>query len=178
MTTLSNKYLHFLIVLLFPTFLFAQTNVLPVDEETGLITYKEVVEEVGNKDSFFNSAISWINSYYKNPVDVTKTRNPQTGLIKGIHRFKIKDADKDGNVIDAGTVQYRFTLEFKEGRYRYILTEFVLRQGSKIPVEKWLNKADSQSKRYLKQVDDFAQSWISSMKKGMMPEVEKSDDEW
>ena len=165
-------------ILLFPAYLLAQGNSMPVDEETGLITYQEVVEGEGDKESFFNSAIGWINTYYANPVNVTKTRDPETGLIKGLHRFKLKDTDADGLQMDAGTVQYVFTLEFKEGRYRYTLTEFVLRQASKIPVEKWLNKSDPQSKSYLKQIDDFAKSWISSLKQGMLPEVEKKDDEW
>jgi len=150
----------------------------PVDEESGLIAYKEVVQEEGNKKEFFNRAIGWINDYYKNPVDVTKVRDPESGIIKGLHRFKIKDTDEEGLQTDAGVVQYRFLLEFKEGRYRYTLTEFVLRQASKIPTEKWLDKNDPQSKSYLKQLDDFAQNWIENLKEGMQPEVEKKDDEW
>jgi len=160
--------------------LFSQNteSAYPVDEETGLITYKEVVEEIGDKEEFFNRAIGWINEFYKNPVDVTKVRDPKSGIIKGIHRFKIKDTDEDGVQIDAGVVQYRFLLEFKEGRYRYTLTEFVLRQASKIPTEKWLNNSDPKPVSYLKQLDKFAQSWIESLKKGMLPKVEKNDDDW
>lgn len=156
----------------------AQEAVIPVDDETGLITYQEVVTEEGDKEVFFNRAISWINEYYSNPVDVTKTRNPETGIIKGLHRIRLKKTDADGVQMDAGTVQYRFSLEFKEGRYRYTLNEFVLRQASKIPAEKWLNKTDPQSKSYLQQIDDFAQSWVSGLKAGMKPEVQKSDDDW
>ena len=156
----------------------AQEAVIPVDDETGMITYQDVVTEEGDKESFFNRAVSWINEYYSNPVDVTKTRNPETGLIKGLHRIRLKTTNDEGVQIDAGTVQYRFSLEFKEGRYRYTLNEFVLRQASKIPAEKWLNKTDPQSKSYLQQIDDFAQSWISSLQAGMKPEVQKSDDDW
>jgi hypothetical protein len=123
-----------------------------------------------------------VNEFYTNPVDVTKTRDPQTGLIKGIHRFKIKNTDEEGNETDAGVIQYNFTLELKEGRYRYTLTEFVLRQASKIPVEKWLDKKDTQYNptwnSYLKQVEEFAESWIASLKEGMSPKIEKSDDDW
>ena len=175
------KYLSviFLSVLLVTSFVsVSQQSKFPVDEETGLITYKEVVNEEGTKQDFFNRAVGWINSFYKNPVDVTKVRDPESGIIKGLHRFKIKNTDKDGNQLDAGVVQYRFVLEFKDGRYRYTLTEFVLRQASKIPVEKWLNKNDPQSKSYLKQIDKFAQNWIASLKQGMQPKVEKKDDEW
>lgn len=155
---------------------------LPIDEETGLITYREVVQEEGTKEKFFNRAISWINKFYKNPVDVTKTRDPESGVIKGLHRFKIKNTLEDGTKTDAGIVQYRFTLELKEGRYRYTLYEFVLRQGSKIPVEKWLDKKDPQYnpawRDYLKQVDDFAEAWIESLKEGMKPEEAKKEDDW
>lgn len=154
----------------------------PVDEATGQITYLEVVEEEGNKEEFFNRAIGWINEFYANPVDVTKTRDPKTGIIKGLHRFKIKNTDKDGNSIEAGKIQYRFTLEFKEGRYRYTLTEFILRGASKFPVERWLDKNDPQynqnSQTNLDQIYQFAQDWIESLKDGMKPKVEKKDDEW
>ena len=155
---------------------------LPIDEETGLITYREVVKVEGTKETFFNRAIGWINKFYKNPVDVTKTRDAESGVIKGLHRFKIKNTDEDGIKSDAGVVQYRFTLELKEGRYRYTLYEFVLRQTSKVPVEKWLDKNDPQYnpawRDYLKQVDDFAETWIESLKEGMKPEEVKKEDEW
>ena len=161
--------------------LMAQRPNFPIDEETGMITYKEVVEEEGTKQEFFNRAIGWINEYYKNPVNVTKTRDPESGLIKGLHRIKIKNTDEEGNVTDAGVVQYRFTLGLKDGRYRYILKEFSLKQGSKIPVEKWLNKDDQQYNsnwdQYLTQINDFAESWIASLKKGMQPKAKKKDDD-
>jgi len=155
---------------------------LPIDEVTKLITYQEVVQEVGDKDSFFNSAIGWINEYYPNPVDVTKTRDPQTGKIEGLHRFKIKNTDAEGLVTDAGVIQYEFTLEFKEGRYRYILTNFAFKQASRIPVERWMDKKDPQYNAnwdsYLEQVKEFAKEWIKSLKAGMKPKPAAKDDEW
>jgi hypothetical protein len=162
----------------------AQTMIsgLPVDDATKLITYQEVVQEEGDKESFFNRAIGWINEYYPNPVDVTKIRDPQTGKIEGLHRFKIKNIDAEGNQTDAGVIQYEFTLDFKEGRYRYIMTNFVFRQASRIPVEKWLDKKDPQYNpswdSYLSQIDDFSKSWIVSLKVGMKPKPKVKDDEW
>jgi hypothetical protein len=160
----------------------AQSSKLPVDEETGKITYKDVVKVEGSKEDLFNRSISWINSFYKNPLDVTRERNFANGVVKGLHRIKIKNTGKDGTKTDAGTVQYEFTLQFKDGRYRYILTDFVLKRSSKIPVEKWLNKKDPQYnpnwQSYLKQIDDFAQKWIESLKKGMQPPVEKVEEDW
>lgn len=151
---------------------------VPVDDATGQITYQEVVEEPGNPQELFNRAIEWINSFYSNPVDVTKERDPESGEIKGLHRFKVKNTLDDGTEVDAGTVQYEFTIEFKEGRYRYTLHDFVLRQNSAIPVENWLDEHDPQSKSYLRQVDDFAKDWIKSLKEGMKPKPKKKDDNW
>ncbi|MEZ5082611.1 MAG: DUF4468 domain-containing protein [Bacteroidales bacterium] len=176
---LTTKFSIITSILFFSSMIsFSQESGYPVDEESGLITYQEVVEAEGDRESFFNRAIGWINDYYSNPVDVTKTRDPESGLIKGLHRFKIKNTDEEGNQTDAGVVQYEFILEFKEGRYRYTLSDFVLRQASKVPAEKWLNNDDPNSKSYVKQLDDFARSWISSLKEGMLPEVEKKDDDW
>lgn len=173
------QLLSFLLFLFFtPLYISAQEITVPVDDETSLITYQEVVTEEGDREAFFNRSISWINKYYANPVDVTKTRDPESGVIKGLHRFRIKNTLEDGTQTDAGTVQYRFTLEFKEGRYRYTLTEFELRQASKVPCEKWLGNNDPLSKSYLKQLDEFAQSWIADLKEGMLPEPEKKEDEW
>ncbi len=183
---LTSVY-HFIVVGLMVSILnsttHGQTNgSLPIDDATKLITYQEVVQEVGDKDSFFNSAIGWINEYYPNPVDVTKTRDPQTGKIEGLHRFKIKNTDAEGLVTDAGVIQYEFSLEFKEGRYRYIMTNFVFRQASRIPVEKWMDKKDPQYNAnwdsYLTQVDEFAKGWIESLKAGMKPKPAAKDDQW
>jgi hypothetical protein len=178
------KYFITSILLIFLTgFLSAQqSEKFPIDEATGQITYQEVVEEEGDKEEFFNRAIGWINEFYANPVDVTKTRDPKSGIIKGLHRFNIKNTDEDGNTVDAGKIQYQFTLEFKEGRYRYTLYDFILRGASRFPVERWLDKEDPQydqhSQSNLDQIYDFAQDWIKSLKEGMKPEVEKTDDDW
>ncbi len=160
----------------------ANSTRFPIDEETGSITYQEVVNEAGTKDEFFNRAIGWINVYYPNPVDVTKTRDPETGIIKGLHRFKIQSTDIEGNQVDAGIVQYEFALEFKEGRYRYTLTDFVLKDQSRIPVEKWLDKKDPSYspdwEGFLDQLYDFSHEWIKSLKEGMKPKGKIKDDEW
>lgn len=155
---------------------------VPVDPETGQIIYRDVVTETGTQEEFFNRAIGWINQFYPNPVDVTKTRDLQTGIIKGLHRFKITDTDAEGNKTDAGIVQYEFSLEFKEGRYRYTLTDFVLKDQSRIPVEKWLNKKDPQYipvwDSYLNQLSDFSVEWIKSLKEGLKPKGKLKEDEW
>ncbi|MCD4745439.1 MAG: DUF4468 domain-containing protein [Bacteroidales bacterium] len=160
----------------------ASTTSLPIDEDTKLITYQEVVQETGTKDELFNRAVMWINFFYKNPVDVTKVRDPESGIIKGLHRFKIYKTDKKGNKTDAGVIMYSINLQFKEGRYRYTITDFILKQSSRFPIERWLNKDhrayNSNWDDYLNQVNIFTNSLIKSLKKGMKPENKKTDDDW
>ncbi len=55
---MKNNITLGLLLSIFSISLFAQnSNALPIDEETGLITYQEVVEEEGTKKEYFNRAI-------------------------------------------------------------------------------------------------------------------------
>jgi hypothetical protein len=79
--------------------------VIPVDQDTKLITYKEVVTVTGNPGELFNRAIGWINKQYKNPADATKVRNPATDLIEIVHRIELMK-DDNGVTRPAGIVDY------------------------------------------------------------------------
>ena len=48
---------------------------VPVDEDTKLITYQEVVEMDGTPDTLYNRATKWVNGHYKNPQSVLITRD-------------------------------------------------------------------------------------------------------
>jgi hypothetical protein len=160
----------------------AQTTQLPVDPDTKLITYKEIVNLQGTKNELFNRAIAWINKEYKNPVEVTKVRSPESGLIEISHRIEISSKTTDEIKQAAGFVDYSFKLEMKDGRYRYIVSNFVHRQASRFPAEKWLDTKDPsynpQSAQYLSQIDDFTKKLIASLKQGMLPQVQPKKDEW
>jgi len=153
----------------------------PVDPDTKLITYKEVVQEPGNTGELFNRAIEWLNTQYKNPADATKVRNPATGLIEIIHRIEITREEK-GMTRPAGVVDYSMKLEMKEGRYRYTITNFNYKNVSRKPIEFWMDKKDPaynpEYENYLKQVNDFTLKLIDSLKKGMLPPAPKKTDEW
>lgn len=159
----------------------ASAQVVPVDEDTKKITYKEVVQQEGEASKLYNQGISWINSYYPNPTDVTRIRDVENGKIEIKHRFKIFDTDKKGVKTEAGVINYTMTLEFKEGRYRYTITDFGLAALSKFPLEKWLDKNDPSYKPecegYLEQVNTQVNELIKNMKTGMVPKVIKPD-EW
>lgn len=154
---------------------------LPIDPDLKLITYKEVVNQTGTKVQLFNRAAEWLPKQYANPVDVTKVRNPETGLIEIRHRFDVsyeeKGVPRTGNSID-----YTMRLEFKDGRYRYTITNFLIHDVSRAPVEKWLNKSDKGYSpawdSYLSQLDAAVKKLVESLKQGMMPPPEKKEDIW
>jgi len=154
---------------------------LPVDEETKLITYREVVLQEGSKLELFNRAIEWINKEYKNPADVTKVRNPETGLIELIHRIDLS-YDEKGVSRSGGIVDYTLKLELKDERYRYTFTNFNLKQASRVPIERWMDKSDKAYTPswdlYLSQVDKHTKAVAESLKKGMQPPVAKKADDW
>jgi hypothetical protein len=155
---------------------------LPVDEITGLITYQDVVQTTGNRLELFNRAIGWVNSFYVNPIDATRVRNPESGIIEIVHRFKITNELEDGVKADAGIILYSLKLELRDDRYRYTMSDFVLRQASKFPVERWLDKSDRAYNpnwdSYLGQVDGFALSLVENLVDAMKFVEETGDDEW
>jgi hypothetical protein len=154
---------------------------IPVDDISKLITYKEVVNEKGSRDELYVRGIEWVSGFFKNPSEVTRTRDRDNGIIKGVHRFKLYYTDKDGFKRETNFCEYDFTIEFKEGRYRYTLTDFCLKEASRQHIERWLNKKDPaynpQWDDYLLQVDTFVKEWSASLKKGMRPPIKK-DDNW
>jgi len=140
-----------------------------------------VVSEQGNPGYLYDKAIEWFRSYYPNPTAVYTVQDRVNGKVEGIGRMKIYYFDSDGNRIDGGQVMYTIKLEFKDNRYRYTLTDFLLKSASRYPLEKWLNKSDPaynpQWDAYLYQIDTTMQRLVTTMKAGMKPTVKKTD-EW
>ncbi len=155
---------------------------IPIDEETKLVKFQEVVDDKGDKYELFKRSIYWLNDTYKDPVRVTSVRDKETGKIVGRHRFRIYYWDNDNIKHVAGMINYTFTLEMKDDRYRYIIDEIVLKSATNIPVEKWLDKDDPaydpRWEGYLVQIRDFVRSWSENLKERMKPEPEKVEDDW
>jgi hypothetical protein len=156
---------------------------MPLDEVTGLITYKEVINEEGSKDSLFNRCSSWLHTFYANPWEATKVRDQSTGIIKIQHQFRVYDYDDLGNKQDVGMILYNAKIEFKENRYRVVVDNFILKQVSRYPVEKWLDISapdyNVKWKSYLEQIDSFVRDeLIKSLKEKMKPGQEIKDEEW
>jgi hypothetical protein len=180
---MKNKFISLLVVAVVLGFsnTRGQSVQMPIDEDSKLITYKEVVQQTGTRQELFNRAIEWINKTYKNPADVTKVRNPESGIIELIHRIELT-YDEKGVTRSGGIVDYNLKIELKEGRYRYTFTNFNLKQASRVPIEKWMDKTDKNytpaCDNYLAQVDEATRKLIETLKKGMEPPAAKKEDIW
>jgi len=154
---------------------------VPIDPVTKMITYEEVVKETGTKDELYDRCVKWFNSFYKNITNVTKVQNKLEGRIEGAHRFKIYDFDNKGGKTDAGLVNYSIKIAFKDGKYKYTITDISWKQTSHFPAERWLDKkAPSYSAKYesyLQQTDNEIKKIIDSLKNGMKPKQEKNNNE-
>lgn len=175
----------FMLGFVFPFIGFSQNSVatptLPVDEETKLITYKEVVKDTGSVDDLYVRALAWINKTYPNPTDVTHVRDRANGKLEGIARFKISKVLPDGQKVDNGVISYSFIIECKEGRYRFTFSKFNLKNVSYYPIERWLDKkstyVDANTDSNLKQIDEKMKELIASLKSSMKFKAKK-DDTW
>jgi hypothetical protein len=154
---------------------------MPVDSETKKISYKEVVTVTGTPAELFNRAIEWTNKQYKNPVDATKVRDQASGVIEIIHRIELKRKEQ-GATLTAGIVDYSMKLEMKEGRFRYTINNFNVKDISRQPLERYMDKQDKSYipawDDYLKQVDEYTRQMIESLKHGMQAPAEKKADTW
>lgn len=154
---------------------------VPLDETSGKIVYRDVVQENGNPDSLYLRAINWINQTYTNPSDVTRVRDRDNNLIRGTARMALTRQDETGTRVNAGLIEYTFTIECRQDRYRYSFFDFLYKQTSRFPVEKWLDTShpswNPQMDDYLLQLNDQMNKLIDSLAEGMK-EKKKVVDEW
>jgi hypothetical protein len=158
-----------------------QSAPVPLDPDSHMITYREVVQQEGLKDILYDRCAEWVRSYYLSPTSVTKIQDKVNGKIEGTGRFKIYYFLNDDTRMDAGVVLYDIKLELRDNKYRYTLNNFQLKAASHFPLEKFLNKSDPAYNpkwdSYLFQVDTTMRSLIVKLKAGMQPRVIKKD-EW
>jgi len=166
----------------FSTYITAQTKTIPFDPDAKKIKFQEVMNENGTQSELFKRCVYWLNSYYKDPVRVTIVRDEPTGKIMGKHNIRLKNIDKDSVVSNGPTVFYEFTIEVRDDRYRYTITELLLKSASRFEIERWLDKNDplydTQYSAYLDQIAVFVEEWAAVLKNKMKPEPTKKADTW
>ena len=179
-----NK-IFFLGTLLFCSILSYAQNSLPVDDETKLITYKKVTDVAGvAKAELYNRSFNWANTFYKNPANVIREKNAEEGKLVIKARYKIFDQpDKKTKVAaDAGDVMYTLTIECKDGKFRYRLSNFNWQQTSAFAAERWMDTKNQYYKTdwagYLTQTDEMAKKLTADLEKAVITTPKIKKDDW
>lgn len=157
----------------------------PIDVSTRLISYIEVVQVPGvETKEMMARGLKWFNTYYKNPSDVIREVDSLRGKIVGKARFRIyKPSDKKGVEMDGGNVEYTISLNLKDGKYRYIVTDINWKQTSYYPVERWLDTTSQTYVKayypsYLEQMDTQIHEVLKNLETFMKTSPVKKNDDW
>lgn len=164
--------------IVFATITFAQSD-LPIDPKTEKICFREVIQTVGSQDDVFNRIYSqFMNTYYKSPSTILQQNDGRT--MKGKHQFQLDNGDEVKSKWP--WITYYFTIEVREGRVRYTLTDFMQKTQSNHPCEEWMNKDDALYNpvwdSYLEQIATFADDWKQKFEKALIPEKVFEEEEW
>jgi hypothetical protein len=157
---------------------------MPINESTKLISYsgKHKIAE-SYKELLYNKALDWANTYYKNPTDVIREKNPDKGTIVIKARFRISnEPDKDGTVTAAGNVMYTMTIEFKDNKNRYEITALNWQQTTAFPIERWMDTTaptfTASYVHYLNQTREAITGVESSFNNAMGTHAIPASDDW
>jgi len=161
---------------------YPEVNV-PIDSETKLITYSNVVEFGANKDELFEKANAWFHSYFKNPTGVIRERDAAKGEIMGKHQMRIFNPhDKKGVQTMKGIIMYSVTVQTRDNRARIILNEFNIRSNSYTAIDDWADKSSRNysnlNNYYLEQIDKEMKELLDNFNKFMMAGPEEKKDDW
>jgi len=181
-----NKWIRLSVITLFMIITskaFSQENTygFPIDEETGKIHYKEVVQVNGMQNDLYLRAQKWLHEFFTNASSAIRRLDQDNGLIEGRRVLKVTVKDKKGRVKPAGSIKYTFRIELKDNRYRVRLFDFVQASAGSKPLENWFEDTDKKAKaihaQIFEQVKADVEKLLASLKKGMRPKEIKVD-EW
>ena len=81
---------------------------VPIDEQTNLVTYKEVVQQANaTPQELFDRAMQWVKNYYKNTAEVIKSSDRDKGVIQLRSSVKIYVVKEDGSKLFKNIVYYK-----------------------------------------------------------------------
>lgn len=105
----------FVIALFFSTFISYSQPALPIDPDTGMIIYKEVVDvDSINKSQLYKNALSWITVKFKSAKDVIQFSDPGSGSIIAKGNFNAYMGKNH-----AGIIKFTFKIDTKDNKYKY-----------------------------------------------------------
>jgi hypothetical protein len=163
---------------------------LPYDAEQKKIIYSEVVQTPDmTKDKLYDRAIRTLTEMYKYAGDKMAVKDKENGkiVLNGFVRVLYKE--KNGmTTTDPQLIKYKMTLLFKEGKYKYEITDFIMdRAGVALHIERLREHNVPGDKTYDKEfrlqekLDFIAQDIdknIKKLKAGMASDKVEEKKDW
>lgn len=130
--------------------------------KNGKCFYQEVIEIEGvTQNQLFKRASNWVVGAYVSAPDVINQQDPEQGRIVTKGYFTVN------YVMNVLPTYHTLTLEMKEGRYRYTLTEFYFTNGSGRTIN-----IEDHTKGFRKKVNKEVKELIADLKRAMATEAE------
>lgn len=106
-----------LILMILPLLSIAQSN--------EPITFTEVVKvDSADHTELFNRARSWFNENFRSSKDVLNIADKETGELAGKGLTQFYSSNFIGSATVRGVIRFAVTIQVKDGRYKYIITDF------------------------------------------------------
>lgn len=102
-----------------------KTPELPIDSNTNKISFTEIVivDSLSNKQELFSIAREWFAKTYNSAISVIQMEDKESGKIVGKAKMQIYRKGTLGNM-EYGHVNYTITINVKDGRYKYLISDF------------------------------------------------------
>ena len=154
---------------------FAQKQQLTLDEHDKYIYYQAVNMAGFNADTMYNRCLAGLSQYYHN----SGVRNElSAGASIAISSILVVYNNTSMAKHEDGEIAYTLHLEFKDAKYRYWLSDFILQPyqrnryseyvkipGVKVPLEKIKSKYDNRTfANYQEQITDFGKQLGENLK--------------
>ena len=124
---------------------------LPINEKTNQVTYDDVVTVEGaSQKELFANAGKWFRSYFKNPANVIQSEDTTEWMIYGKSKIRTYWFDKKGDKYPGPNVRYKIKVYMKEGRYKYVLSDFRYEDVKLEPMEDWIEATEDLQEKYFK----------------------------
>ncbi|AYQ31350.1 DUF4468 domain-containing protein [Runella sp. SP2] len=157
-------------------------GIMPVSEEK--VVYEEVVlVDSSSQVNLRKKAKIWFIDSYKSSKDVISLDEDDEIIGKGFFKTIMQGGFMNSYPVD---VQHTISVQFKDGRYRYkisniqlnyqvVITQNTPPRDVSVPLEKWVNGSQKNvEKRFLIKLDEQIKLIIDSLKTGMK-KTEKKD---
>ncbi len=175
-----KKFFLFVLAVFCGMAAFAQNREIPRDVNTDLIKFQQVIKVAGTQAEIYKRLNDqWLNAAFKNPSSVVVSN--QDNVIKGKYTIYIDCAETVKS--KCPIVNYNFTVEARDGRLRYTITDLTLKNAaSHFPIERWLDPNDPKYSPawggYLDQIAEYVEQRAALLEEKVQPERVIVEEEW